>query len=117
MDNPVEFVAIIQGIEMLQLPSEATVVINERTGVIVIGSDVQIRPVAVTLNNIRVEAGKVPSPDFIPLNPQPQEVSSAAKLKSLVDALNAVKVPPRDIIDVIKELHRGGYLYGQLILE
>jgi flagellar P-ring protein precursor FlgI len=57
-----------------------------------------------------------PPPGFVPLetNPQPQ---STTKLKSLISALNAVKVPTEDIIEIIKGLERDGKLRGVLIIE
>jgi len=39
------------------------------------------------------------------------------KLKALVDTLNALKVPPEDVIDIVKGLDRDGKLHGQLIIE
>jgi len=51
---------------------------------------------------------------FVPVDPAQL---AAPKLKSLVDALNAVQVPTEDIIQIIKELDRGGNLNGQLIIE
>jgi flagellar basal body P-ring protein FlgI len=38
-------------------------------------------------------------------------------LKSLISALNAVKVPTEDIIEIIKGLERDGKLRGVLIIE
>ncbi len=40
-----------------------------------------------------------------------------AKLKALLAALDAVRVPSEDVIDIIKALHRDGKLYAQLIIE
>lgn len=115
-DRPVEFVATLNSIPMLGLAKDARVVINERTGVIVIGSDVEVRSVAVAHKNLTIEAGSGTAANrFIPVDPAAD--TSTTRLKALVDALNAIKVPTPDIIDVIKGLHHSGNLYGQLVLE
>jgi flagellar basal body P-ring protein FlgI len=43
--------------------------------------------------------------------------TSKAKLKSLIEALNALRVPTADVIDIIKGLDRNGKLHAQLIIE
>ena len=43
--------------------------------------------------------------------------TSPTKLKSLVDALNALQVPTADVIDIIKALERNGAVYGRVIVE
>ena len=40
-----------------------------------------------------------------------------SKLASLVDALNALKVPAEDVIDIIKLLKQKQALFGELIIE
>ena len=51
---------------------------------------------------------------FIPVDPGER---ATAKLTSLVAALNAVKVPTEDVIEIIKGLDRNEKLYGELIIE
>ncbi|MBI3464528.1 MAG: flagellar basal body P-ring protein FlgI [Planctomycetes bacterium] len=43
--------------------------------------------------------------------------AGSTKLQVLVAALNAVKVPTEDIIEIIKRLERSGQLHGWLIIE
>ncbi|HJT30436.1 MAG TPA: flagellar basal body P-ring protein FlgI, partial [Pirellulales bacterium] len=65
--------------------------------------------------NIVVETGDtLPAERFVGVDPG--EVQTA-KLKALVAALNAVKVPNADIIQIIKDIERNGKLHGQLIVE
>ena len=109
-DNPVMFVSMIENLRMQPWEHQGRVVINERTGGVVIGSNVEIGPVAVTHKAFTVEAGP-----FFPLDPGAKD--STTKLKSLVDALNAIKAPPQDIIEIIKLVNRQGSLYGKLIIE
>lgn len=109
-DNPVMFVSMIENLRMQPWEHQGRVVVNERTGGVVIGANVEIGPVAVTHRAFTVEAGP-----FFPLDPAAKD--STTKLKSLVDALNAIKAPPQDIIEIIKLVNRQGSLYGKLIIE
>jgi flagellar P-ring protein precursor FlgI len=82
----------------------------------VIGGDVEIGPVVVTHKNLVVETGGGGKAGgaFVPMDPAQTQ---PAKLKSLVETLNAVHVPNQDIIDIIKTLDRNGKLHAQLIIE
>ena len=114
-EDPVLFVSQILNQRVPNLQSEARVVVNERAGTVIIGADVEIGPVAVTHKNIVIEAGgDAQAGSFVAVDPQG---SSTTKLKALVDALNAVKVPTEDTIEIIKGLERNGRLYGKLIVE
>ena len=62
--------------------------------------------------NIVVEANEE-TPRFSELRLR-QEASP--RLKSLVDALNALKVPNADAIQIIKDIDRSGKLHGRLII-
>ena len=111
--DPVEFVAaVLNDTEVYSPEPEARVVINQRTGSIVIAGDVSIGDVVVSHKNVLVEAG--PSPEFTAID---TDNSDSAKLESLVDALNAIKVPNADRVAIIKEIHRSGKLHGKLIIE
>ena len=103
--------------ELLELATynpepEARVVINERTGSIVIHGDVQIGDVVISHRNIVVEATEE-TPRFSELRVNKER---SPKLKSLVDALNALKVPNEDAIQIIKDIDRSGKLHGRLIV-
>jgi len=115
LNDPVLFVAQILSHRNVNPQTEARVVINERTGSIVVTGNVEIGPVAVTHKNMMIEAGAVSdSPSFIPIDPGSKDPT---KLKALIDALNSVSATPQDKIDIIKGLQRSGKLYGKLIIE
>ena len=86
--------------------------LNEKAGVVVIGEDVLINPVVISHKNLTIEAAQAGR--FVGLDAdngkQPRN-----KLKNLVDALNALKVPTRDVIAIIRELDRSGDIYGTVI--
>jgi flagellar P-ring protein precursor FlgI len=117
LEDPVLFVSQILNQRISHLQTEARVVVNRNSGSIVIGGNVAIGPVVVAhKNNIVVEAGvAAPTDRFVPLSSAGE--SETAKLKDLVDALNAVKAAPGDIIDILEGLERDGKLYGRLIVE
>ncbi len=111
-DEPVAFISEILELETYSPEPEARVVINERTGSIVIHGDVEIGDVVISHRNIVVEANEeTPRFSDVRLAQEP-----SPKLKSLVDALNALKVPNADAIQIIKDIDRSGKLHGRLIV-
>ncbi len=113
-NEPVEFVSTLLELQIYQPEPEARVVINERTGSIVISGDVQIGDVVVSHGNIVVEATEE-TPPFVGISQE--EDGESAKLKSLIDALSSLKVPNQDAIEIIKNIERNGKLHGRLIIE
>jgi len=115
-NDPVLFVSQVLSLPMADPQVDARVVINERSGRIVIGDNVEIGAVVVTHKNVVIETGNAAAAGrgFVPVDPGN---ASKAKLKALVEALNAVHVPTVDIIDIIKGLDRNGRLHAQLIIE
>ncbi|RIK70878.1 MAG: flagellar biosynthesis protein FlgI [Planctomycetota bacterium] len=111
-DNPVAFIADVLELEVYSAEPEARVVINERTGSIVISGDVTIGDVVVSHKNVVIETGQSPAFEAIDT-----DQSDSAKLNALVDALNSLKVPNEDRISIIKEIARSGKLHGRLIIE
>lgn len=111
-DNPVAFVADILDVDVYSAEPEARVIINQRTGTIVISGDVTIGDVVISHNNVVIEAGEPAS--FTPIG---TEQVNSTKLDALVDALNSIKVPNQDRIEIIKEIARSGKLHGRLIVE
>lgn len=118
MENPVSFISLVLHEPIFDRHSEPRVVVNERTGAIVIGADVEIGPVAVKHKGFVIETAGAP-PSIAPWAAVDSSLNNASttKLKALVDALNALKVPSEDIIDIIKGLERSGDLYGKVIIE
>jgi flagellar P-ring protein precursor FlgI len=113
--DPVLFVSQVLALPMMEPQTGARVVINERSGSIVISGDVDIGAVVVTHKNIVVETGpSVSSQRFKSI-----ETADAPnpKLKSLIECLNSIHAQPADIIDIIKGLERNGKLHAQLIIE
>jgi flagellar P-ring protein precursor FlgI len=114
-DDPVLFVSQVLSLPILEPQSVPRVVINERSGSIVISGDVEIGAAVVSHKNIVVETGGARAAQpFMPVDPADP---NAPKLKALVETLNALHVATPDIIDIIKGLDRNGKLHAQLIID
>ena len=112
--DPVEFISLVLGLTLLAPQTGPRVVVNERGGSIVIDGDVEIGPVVINHKNIVVEAGSGnPAAHFVPFDPG----NEAPTLKALVAALDALRVPTEDMIQILKDLERSGRLRAQLIIE
>lgn len=113
--DPVLFVAKVLDVSLMELPTGPRVTIHERAGSIVMDGDVEIGPVVVTHKNIVIETGAPSAAGrFVAMSPAGDE---NPKLKNLVQALNAVQVPTKDIIDIIKGLQSNGKLNAQITIE
>lgn len=111
---PVKFIDLLMEIELPLIRPSNRVVINERDNVIIIGEDVQIAPVAISHQNISITAGQ-PMRSFTGFDPENGQ-NPNPKLKSLVDALNALGVPNEDVIAIIRSLKRRGAIYGEVVI-
>jgi flagellar P-ring protein precursor FlgI len=114
LDDENSFLAEILELELTELDPPAKITI--RNGVIVGGGDVEISPGWISHNNIGVAAGNVVGQDSI----VPFEVGEQApspRLKDLVDALNAVKVPTEDMIEIIKAMDREHLIHGRVVID
>jgi flagellar P-ring protein precursor FlgI len=115
IERPAVFAANLLETRMLLPAFDTKVVINERKKAIIIGKDVEVAMVAVTHKNRLIQAGAEQVSQFVVVDPTPE--SNSTKLSSLVTALNALKVPTEDVIDIIKMLKHKRALYGELIIE
>ena len=113
-DDPVDFIAQILNIQMQTATpfAEARVVVNEKTGTIVISGEVEISPVVVVVGNLTVSTGN--RSGVVAVDPSQQ---ATANLQQLVIALEAIQVSPFAQIDVIRVLERSGKLHGWVIYE
>ncbi|MGB9682773.1 MAG: flagellar basal body P-ring protein FlgI [bacterium] len=103
--NVVGFISQIENLSVIpDIP--AKIVINERTGVIIMGKDTRLLPVAIEYNNIKLTI-------VAPQDSSAQEVT----LGDLVQALNTLGATPKDIVGVITALKDGGALQGELVFQ
>lgn len=114
-EQPVQFVSLVLDIPLPHIKKNKRVVINEREGVIVIGEDILINPVAINHKNLSIET-RTDLGRFVGVDPEtPTQIRP--KLKNLVEALNALDVPTGDVIAIIRTLKRNGDLYGEVIFQ
>ena len=111
----------------------AKVVINERTGTIVMGGDITVGDVAITQGGLTVkissEEDVVQPPPFsygrtgkvkkketdVEESPASSIVlPSTADVEDIVGALNAVGATPRDIISILQAMKASGALHAEL---
>jgi flagellar P-ring protein FlgI len=130
--RPIEFVAELEALTV-EPDRPARVVINERTGTIVLGREVRIAPVAILHGNLSVEVQTtyaVSQPE--PLSQGKTEVvpqttvgvkeekarnvvlKQGATVEDLVKGLTAIGSTPRDIIAILQNLKRAGALDAEL---
>jgi flagellar P-ring protein FlgI len=131
-DNLVGFVTFIEGLGVTP-DVESKVVVNERTGTVVIGENVRISKVAIAHGNLSIqikETADVSQP--LPFS-QGQTVTtpntniavkeekspiflmeSGASIGEIVRALNALGVTPRDLISIFQALQAAGALQAKL---
>ncbi len=113
----------------------ARVVINERTGTVVIGQDVQISTVAMTHGTLSVritETPQVSQPGALSLGTTqvvPRTAVEAiepnahiafvggASLQTLVDGLNRIGLKPTDIIAILQAIKSAGALQAELVIQ
>lgn len=112
--NPVGFIADMMDVQVYFPEPEARVVINGRTGSIVISGDVKIGDVVVSHKNVVVETNRQGPRAYRPVD---LDNSDTTKLDALVTALDSLKVPNEDVIEIIKGIERNGKLHGRLIIE
>jgi flagellar P-ring protein precursor FlgI len=114
-NDPVSFVAQILEMRIFNPQTKSKVVINERAETIVIGADVQISAVVLSHKNLVIEpptGGEAAK--FVEIDTSSAPV---ARLKDLVDALSEIRLPTRDIIQIIKTLEASGKLHGQVVVQ
>lgn len=132
--NTVEFAAALEGLQV-QPDVPAKVVLNERTGTIVIGNDVRISTVAVAHGNLTLTIKETPEVSQpAPFNRGGETVvvprtsvkvkedkgsglfllKQGASIGDVVKALNAIGVTPRDLIGIMQAIKAAGALQGEL---
>ena len=127
--NPMDFIAIVLDAEVMDAPQAVPrITINERAGTIAINENVEVKPTLVNHKNMIVETAPAPGdpdPDgqrqFVDVDTDAKfrqmngETVDQRKLKSLQAVLDAIKVTPEDMIDIIKILHAQGAIVGEVV--
>jgi flagellar P-ring protein precursor FlgI len=119
MDDPVSFAANIENIS-LSVEEPNRVVINERTGTVIVGNKVRISRVIISHNGIKIEIDEDdPQPGNRRREPKTGSmiaVNGETTVNDLVEALNAVGASPKDLIAIFQAINAAGALHGELKL-
>jgi flagellar P-ring protein FlgI len=132
--GPARFLAEV-GDLMIQPDSPARVVIDERTGTIVIGNDVRVSTVAVAHGSLTVRVTETPqvsqptpfSKGETTVTPQTQVTADQAggkvaivdgpNLQTLVGGLNRMGLKPASIIAILQAIKTAGALQADLVVQ
>ncbi|MFA7415944.1 MAG: flagellar basal body P-ring protein FlgI [Rhizobium sp.] len=120
---------------VVETDTPAKVVINERTGTIVIGADVRVSKVAVSYGTLTVQVTETPqivqpapfSRGETAVQPQtdilaqkdggPVTIVDGPDLRTLVSGLNSIGVKPDGIIAILQGIKSAGALQAELVLQ
>jgi flagellar P-ring protein FlgI len=130
---------VLGRVENLTIEPEvrARIVVDQRSGTIVVGADVRISSVAVSQGNLTLRVSETP----MVVQPSPfaqgetvvvprssasleeapgigmAELKDTATLSDVVAGLNALGVSPRDMIDILKSIHAAGALHAEFLVQ
>ncbi len=131
----VAFISLLENIDVVPAEAAAKIVVNSRTGTIVIGNHVRVMPAAVTHGSLTVtitEGSLVSQP--APLSDGTTVVTPISniqvkqeknrmflfnpgvKLNEIVSAVNQVGAAPGDLIAILEALKQAGALRAELII-
>jgi len=133
--NPARLMGQIENITV-EPEAVARVVIDHKSGTIVMGEDVRVSRVAVSQGNLTLRVRETPvvsqpnpfSPGETVVVPRTQaeitqepgigfaEVAGESSLSDVVAGLNALGIRPRDMIDILKAVHAAGALHAEFIV-
>lgn len=137
-DELVAFLARVQDVQV-EPDRRARVVVNERTGTVVAGGDVQISRVAISHGDLRLTVSQQVSasqPSML-VRPGPgigtavitnthvqvQEsegvgfLAGGGTVSDLVQALARLKTPTRDVISILRAVKAAGALHAELVIQ
>ena len=135
MPSPAHALTRIENI-LVETERRARVVVDQRSGKIVMGEDVRISRVAISQGNLTLRIQEAPlavqpnpfSPGETVVVPRTNaaiteepgiglaEVPDGANLSEVVAGLNALGVSPRDMIDILKSIKAAGALHAEFLV-
>lgn len=129
--NLVPLMASLENIE-ISPDSKAKVVVDEKTGTVVVGRDVRLTKVAVAHGNLQIVIQENPNVSQPGPFSQGQTVVTpesnigikednrrlvimeGATLQEMVDGLNSIGATPRDLVSILRTLKSAGALHAEL---
>ena len=134
--RPVHLMARIENVRVSP-EQKARVVIDQKSGTVVLGSNVKISRVAITQGNLAITVRETPVvsqpnpfsrrgdtivlPDTTITVDQNEDrriamIEENVSLSDLIEGLNALGVGPRELIDILKSVKAAGALHAELVV-
>jgi flagellar P-ring protein FlgI len=113
-DDPVGFISEIEELEVVP-DAPARVVVNPRTGIVVVGKNVKIGQVAISYRDTKIDIGapRSRSTDDIKNTIAFPDVPT---VDDLVNLLQASGLETDTIVEILKAIEQAGALYGRLVI-
>lgn len=131
----VSFLSVLENLEVDPGQETAKVIINSRTGTIIIGQNVRVSPVAITHGGLTVAISEnldVDQPNVLgggqtAVTPRTEieidegsgrmfEFAPGATLSDIVEAVNQVGAAPGDLMAILEALKQSGALKAELVV-
>lgn len=131
----VTYLSVLENLQIEPAEAAAKVIINSRTGTIVVGNNVRVSPAAVTHGNLTVtisESVEVSQPnafaggrtavtpdsnvDITQEKSHMFKVGNSVTLDDIVSAVNRVGMAPGDLMAILEALKQAGALRAELIV-
>ncbi len=144
LSQRVSFASLVEEVIVEPSAPPAQVIVNSRTGTIIIGGNVRVTPAAITHGSLTVrvrenptltaqnktttEGRKVTTEPAAPLEAKASEIEvtettarafvfdPGTELSNIVDAINAVGAAPSDLVAILEALKVSGALRAELII-
>jgi flagellar P-ring protein precursor FlgI len=135
LSSPAHAIAALENLEV-EPENRARVVVDQRSGTIVMDEDVRISRVAIAQGNLTLRIDE--TPQVVQPNPFAEgetlvvprssadiqtapgkglaEVNGSANLSEVVAGLNALGVAPHDMIDILKSINAAGALHAEFVV-
>ena len=106
----VDLLALIENIQV-HVDTKAKVVLNERTGTVILGGQVSIQPVAISHGDLSIEVKDV---SRAVRAKRIAEVQDGTSVSDLVRVLNSIGAQPKDLTAIFQMLKQSGALQADL---
>jgi len=132
LNRPVELMALIENARV-EIDNPARVVMNERTGTIVLGKEVSVSGISIIHGSLSLQVGTIftasqPNPfsqgetvvlpeDTLTVEEEPARTATireGATVEEIVRALNDIGATPRDVIAILQAIKAQGALAAEL---
>ena len=124
LGNTVELLSFIENMEITP-DHTAKVVLDERSGTVVMGGSVRISPIAISQNGLNIQV-KLPTLNVKETQGELTEgrilassvfmLKGGTDLKEVVDGFNKIGASSRDLIEVLKAVKTAGALHAELVI-